>query len=172
MSYEEIWKVLADLLLEIQESGKKVPIDIIDDLRSAKTMIQVVKADPTQIDNVSKLDEFLRSVESYAILTIEKQGKEKAEAWLEKLKTPKIEKVKEKGEATSRFVSGVPRDKSWVRIQISKDIPKEKLERIIEESKLSHRMHENGYILIYGNENNIKSFVRMMAKPFQDSRKR
>ena len=79
MSYEDKWKVLTNLLLEIQESGKKVPVNIMDDLRSAKTMIQVVKADPTHIDSVSRLDEFLRSVEAYAISTIEKQGKENAE---------------------------------------------------------------------------------------------
>jgi len=172
MSYEDKWKVLTNLLLEIQESGKKVPVNIMDDLRSAKTMIQVVKADPTHIDSVSRLDEFLRSVEAYAISTIEKQGKENAEEWLKKLRAPKIGKTKEKSEATSRFVSGIPRDKSWVRIQISRNTPKEKVKRIAKENKLLHRMPENGFILVYGNENNIKSFIKMMAEQFQDSRRK
>jgi hypothetical protein len=43
MSYEEKWKVLADLLAELQEKGETIPADVINDLRSAKTMIQVLK---------------------------------------------------------------------------------------------------------------------------------
>jgi hypothetical protein len=131
-------------------------------------MIQVVKADPTKIENVSRIDEYLRSVESYAIFTIEKHGKEVAEEWLKKLKAPKP--VKLKGETVSRFIPGVPRDQSWVRIQISDDTPAEDVKKIVKENKLSHRMLENGYILVYGNKENIKSFVKMMTDQFRGSR--
>ena len=144
----------------------------MNDLRSAKTMIQVLKADPTHIENISRIDTYLRSVESYAIYTMEKQGTESAEEWLKKLKDPKRVKTKEKKEATSRFIPGVPRDKSWVRIQISDDTPLEFVEKFVRESNLSYRMQENGYILVYGNEPNIKSFVKRMTKQFRGSRNR
>ena len=169
MSYEEKWKVLADLLTELQERGEKIPADVINDLRSAKTMIQVLKADPTHIENISRIDTYLRSVESYAIFTTEKRGTESAEEWLKKLEKPKRMKNKEK-EAASRFAPRVPRDKNWVRIQISEDIPREDMKKLVEENDLSYKMQKNGYMLVYGNGENIKSLVKKLAEQFRGTR--
>jgi hypothetical protein len=170
MSYEEKWKVLADLLTELQERGEKIPADVINDLRSAKTMIQVLKADPTHTENISRIDTYLRSVESYAIFTTEKRGTEVVEKWLKKLEEPKKAKNKEKKEAASRFVPRVPRDKNWLRIQISEDIPREDMKKLVEESNLSYKMQKNGYMLVYGNGENIKSLVKKLAEQFRDTR--
>ena len=70
----------------------------------------------------------------------------------------------------SRFTPGVPRDKSWMRIKISDDIPKEDVKKIVKEDKLLYKMQENGHILVYGNEENVKSFVKRMMKQFRGSR--
>jgi hypothetical protein len=169
MSYEEKWKILADLLTELQERGEKIPTDVINDLRSAKTMIQVLKADPTHTENISRIDTYMRSVESYAIFAAEKLGTETVEEWLKKLKDTKTVKKKEDRAAGSRFSLGVPRDKSWMRIKISDDTPLEDVKNLMKESSLSYKMQENGYILVYGNEKNIKSFVRRMAEQFRGS---
>jgi len=169
MSYEEKWKILADLLTELQERGEKIPVDVINDLRSAKTMIQVLKADPTHTENISRIDTYMRSVESYAIFAAEKLGTETVEEWLKKLKDTETVKKKEDRAAGSRFSLGAPRDKSWMRIKISDDTPLEDVKNLVKESKLSYKMQENGYILVYGNGNNIKSFVRMMAEQFRGS---
>jgi len=169
MSYEDKWKILADLLTELQERGEKIPADVINDLRSANTMIQVLKADPTHTENISRIDTYLRSVESYAIFAAEKLGTETVEEWLKKLKDTKTVKKKEGRAAGSRFSLGVPRDKSWMRIKISDDTPLEDVKNLVKESKLSCKMQENGYMLVYGDEKNIKSFVRMMAEQFRGS---
>jgi hypothetical protein len=172
MSYEKKWKVLADLLAELQKKGEKIPAAVLNDLRSAKTMIQVVKSDPTCTENVSRVDTYLRSVESYAIFTAEKHGTETAEEWLKKLKAPERAMNKEKKDATSRFIPGIPRDKSWVRVKILEDTPLKDLESLLKDIGLSHKIQENGYILVYGNEENIKSFVKRMAEQFRGSRNR
>jgi len=169
MSYEEKWKILADLLTELQERGEKIPADVINDLRSAKTMIQVLKADPSHTENISRIDTYLRSVESYAIFAAEKLGTETVEEWLKKIEDTETVKKKEDRAAGSRFSLGVPRDKSWMRIKISDDTPLEDVKNLVKESKLSCKMQKNGYILVYGNEKNIKSFVRMMAEQFRGS---
>ncbi len=169
MSYENKWKILADLLTELQERDEKIPADVINDLRSANTMIQVLKADPTHTENISRIDTYLRSVESYAIFAAEKLGTETVEEWLKKLKDTKTVKKKEDRAAGSRFSLGVPRDKSWMRIKISDDTPLEDVKNLVKESKLSCKMQENGYMLVYGDEKNIKSFVRMMAEQFRGS---
>jgi hypothetical protein len=167
MSYAEKWKILADLLTELQERGEKIPLDIMNDLRSAKTMIQVLKADPAHTENISRIDTYMKSVESYAIFAAEKLGAETVEEWLKKLEDTETVKKKAERAAGSRFSLGVPRDKSWMRIKISDDTPLEDVKNLVKESKLSHKMQENGYILVYGNEKNIKSLVRRMAEQFR-----
>jgi hypothetical protein len=170
MNYEEKWKVLADLLTELQERGEKVPADVINDLRSAKTMIQVLKADPTHTENRSRIDTYLRNVEAYAIFTTEMHGTEIVEEWLKKLEDPKTVKNKEKREEASRFIPRAPRDKNWVRIQISEDIPREDVKKLVEESGLSYKTQKNGYMLVYGDGEAIKSLVKRLAEQFRGAR--
>ncbi|MGD9130096.1 MAG: DUF2096 family protein [Candidatus Bathyarchaeota archaeon] len=169
MSYEEKWIILAALLTELQERGEKIPADVISDLRSANTMIQVLKADPTHTENIARIDTYMRSVESYVIFAAEKLGTETVEKWLKKLEGIKTVKKKEDRTAGSRFSSGVPRDKSWMRIKVSDDTPLEDVKNLVRESKLSCKMQENGYVLVYGDGENIKSFVRRMAEQFRGS---
>ncbi len=170
MSYEEKWKVLADLLIQLQKRGEKIPADVMHDLRSAKTMIQVLKADPTHTESISRIDTYLRSVESYAIFTAEKHGTEIVEEWLKKLEIEKRGENREKKETASRFIPGVPRDKNWVRIQTSEDTPPEDIKKLVEASNLSYKIQKNGYILVYGSGENIKSFMKKMTKRFRGAR--
>ncbi|PVX23524.1 MAG: hypothetical protein CW716_11945 [Candidatus Bathyarchaeum sp.] len=170
MSYDRKWKLLADLLTELQEMGEKIPADVLNDLRAAKTMIQVLKADPTHIESISRIDTYLRTVESYTIFTMEKQGKENVEELLKKLKEPEIVKNSEKGKTASRFVTRVPRNKNWMRIQILEDIPEKEMKKLVEENELSYRTEKNGHILVYGDKENIKSLVKRLAEQFRGVR--
>ncbi len=165
MNYEENWKVLADLFTELRRKGEKIPADVMNDLRSAKTMIQILKADPTHIENIPRIETYLGSVESYAIFVAhEKLGTEFVERWLRKLEKAKRVKIEEKEEAPPRFVPGLPRDKNWVRIQISEDAPRKDVERLVKENRLSCKMQKNGYMLVYGNGESIKSFVKNLRQ--------
>ena len=158
-------------LTELQERGEKIPADVINDLRSAKTIIQILKADPTHTESISRIDTYLRSIESYVIFAAEKLGTETVEEWLKKLEDTRIAENIESIEATPRFIPGVHRDTKWIRIQISEDIPSEDVKRLTKESQLSYKAQENGYILVYGNEENIKSFVKRMAEQLRGTRK-
>jgi hypothetical protein len=169
MNYEEKWKVIADFLIELQKEGEDITKDVIIDLRSAKTMIQVLTADPNNIEYISRIDTYLRSVESYAINTAEKHGTEKVEAWLKKLKIENRGSKEEK-ETISRFVPGIPRNKKWVRIQISEDTTPKEIKKLIEISDLSYKIQKNRYILVYGNGENIKSLMKKMTERFRHSR--
>ena len=168
MSYDSQWRVLDDLIIELKKRGEKIPAEVMNDLRSAKTLIQVLKADPTHNESSSRVDTYMRSVESYAIFTAEKLGI--LEDWLKKLKGLVKYKDQERGGTFSSFISGVPRNKSWIRVQILEYDIQKIVEKIVKESKLSHKMHKNGYMLVYGKEENIKTFVKRMAEQFRGSR--
>ena len=115
-------KIFTNILIELQKMGEKIPKDIIQDLRSAKTLIKVLKADPTNNENMPRIDTYLRNVESYSILTADKGEKGRAEKWLKKLKTRKKTEKKKKKELDSRFIPGIPKNESWIRIEISEEM--------------------------------------------------
>ena len=167
MGYEEKWKSIADFLIELQKEGEQIPEDVINDLRSAKTMIQVLIADPNNMESISRIDTYLRNVESYAINTAEKHGTKQVEAWLKKFE---IKNREEEKETISRFVTGIPRQKKWVRIQISEDTPSNDIKKLVKISDLSYKIQKNRYILVYGNGENIKSLMKKMTERFRHSR--
>lgn len=166
MGYEELWKALADLLTELRRRGETIPAEIMNDLRSAKTMIQILKVDPAHTENLLRIERYLGNVEFHLLFAAQdKLGPERVEQWMRKFERAR-RKVYEKKEAVAalRFVPGLPRGKRWIRIQVSEDRPQEDIERLADENGLSCRMQENGYMLVYGESEKIKSFVKKIRK--------
>jgi len=165
MDYEEIWKTLADLITEFRKRGETIPPNVMEDLRAAKTMIQVFKADLSHVENVPSIESYLGNVESYLIFTGQKKfGSEFVEEWMQRLREAR-EKKPEEGvtKAASRFVPGLPRGKRWLRVETSKDIPKKEIEKLAEECGLSCKAQKGGYVLVYGEGEEIKFFVKKMS---------
>ncbi len=174
MGYNEVWKALVDFLTELQERGETIPAEIMEDLRSAKTMIQILKADPARTENLTRIEVYLENVESQLVFAAQdKFGLEYVENWMRKIAEARKKIIEEEEvKAPSRFVSGLPRGKHWVRIQISKDTPRKEIERLARETGLSCRMQQNGYVLVYGEDEEIKLFVKKMAEKFRGFREK
>ena len=158
MGYEEVWRVLDDLLTELRQKGEMIPADVMSDLHSAKTMIQILKADPSHAENVPRVETYLKNVE-FGLLCVaqERFGTKFAERWMKKLAEARKEVCGEV--ASTRFVPGIPRGEQWVRVQVSKETPRKDVERLAKESELSHKIHDDGYVLVWGKNERIKSFV-------------
>lgn len=166
MNYDEKWKILDDFLTELKERGKIIPVEIMNDLRSAKTIIQVLKVDPTCIDIRSRIENFLRNIESYAISTGEGIDKSIAKEWLRKLKNKKMETSEEKIVEKTTFIPGIPRNENWVRIKILDDIPPENFKKIAKENNLSYKTQENCYVIVHGDPKNIKKLIKKVKEQF------
>jgi hypothetical protein len=172
VGYDEVWKVLADFLIELQERGESIPNEIMEDLRSAKTMIQILKANHLRTENLARIEMYLENVESYLVFAAQdKLGVGYAENWMRKIMEART-KVIEEEKVPSRFFPGMPRGKHWVRIQISNDTPRNEIESLASETGLSCRMQQNGYVLVYGEDEKIKSFVRKIAEKFRGLKKK
>ena len=144
----------------------------MNDLRSAKVMMQILKADATHEETTQNLEDLLRNIESYIILTAqEKFGTTVADNWLTRLEQAKKTKSAEHEETTSTFIPGLPRDQSWVRIQTSPDLPLEQVKSLSTEHNLSSRTQHENYVLVYGNEKNMKAFLKTMAGKQRGARK-
>jgi len=174
MGHDEVWKTLADLITEFRRRGEPIPSNVMEDLRAAKTMIQVLRADPNRIENVPSIELYLGNVESYLIFEAQKKfGSEFVEEWMQKIREARETKaVEEKPEPSSRFVPGLPRGQRWVRVQISKETAEKEVKGLADELGLSHKKQKNGYMLVYGEEEKLKLFVKKTAEKLSAAKAR
>ncbi|MGB9675620.1 MAG: DUF2096 family protein [Candidatus Bathyarchaeales archaeon] len=161
MGYLSAWKVLEEMIAEFRKRGLPTPPEVISDLKSAKTLINILKADPTCTEKSQKIEEFLMKVESYLASEGQKKfGAEYVETWLRRVDEAMQKPHEEEEEAETRFVPGLPREHKWIRVKPSSELPIEKLKRLAEESNLSYEMQSDGCLLVYGEEARIKDFVK------------
>jgi len=163
MGYLAVWKVLEEIITDFRKKGISVPKEIVNDLKSAKTLINILKANPTHRETIQKIEEYLGNVESYLISEGTKNfGDKYASEWLKRLDEAGKALFAEEEEEI-RFVPGLPREQKWVRVKPSANLPIEKLKSIAEESNLSYNVQSDGYLLVYGEEERIKEFVKKVA---------
>jgi len=166
MGHDEVWKTLADLITEFRGRGESIPSNVMEDLRAAKTMIQVLRADPNRIENVPSIELYLGNVESYLIFEAQKKfGSEFVEEWLQKIREARETKaVGEKPAPSSKFVPGLPRGQKWVRVQVSKETPEKEIKKLAEDTGLSFKVQRDRYMLVYGEDEKLKLFVKKLRK--------
>lgn len=163
MGYLSAWKVLEEMIADFRKKGAFVPSEIINELKSAKTLINILKADPSCIETKQKIEEHLFKVESYLSTEGQKKfGVNYVEEWLKRLDEASGKMLEEEAEET-RFIPGVPRDQKWIRVKPSEELPIEKLEALVKESALSYNIQNDGYLLVYGEDKQIKEFVKKMT---------
>jgi len=163
MGYLAAWKVLEEVVTDFRKKGLAVPAEIMSDLRSAKTLINVLKADPSRIDTSQKIEGYLLNVESYLASEGQKVfGSKYVDEWLKRLDEAS-RKVVEEEEVEKRFIPGIPREHKWIRVKPSAELPIEKLKVLAEESNLLYSIQNDGCLLVYGKDEHIKEFVKKMA---------
>ena len=169
MDWEARWEKLANVITDLRRKGEVVPFHVINDLRSAKTILEILKIDREHPENVSRLEEYLGNVEAYVFSVAERKlGKKYVDSLLERF----CEEEGKPAEAKTqmRFHPDLPREERWIRIQATDEAPIEVIRKIAGECNLKCRAEEDGYALVYGRDDEIKIFVRRIAEIF--SRKR
>ena len=170
MGHNQVWKTLDSLIAEFRKRGKPAPPNIIEDLRSAKTMMQVLRADPKRIENIPTIEMYLGNVESYLIFEAhQKFGAQFAEDWMQKLHDARktSDADEEPLESSSKFVPGVPRDQKWLRFQVSDETPEKEIKRMAAECGLSTRIQPDGYVLVLGDDSSLKLFIQKTSEKLQ-----
>jgi hypothetical protein len=157
-----VWKVLEEMVIELRKKGLTVPSTVMNDLKSARTMIKIMNADTSRSEITQKVDEYLGTVESYLVTEAQKEFEpEYIDAWLRRLEEANCE-TRANVVEESRFIAGIPRDQKWIRIRPLTSLPVEKLKQLAEESNLSCSIQEDGRLLFYGKAEDIKEFVKKM----------
>jgi tRNA U34 2-thiouridine synthase MnmA/TrmU len=63
----------------------------------------------------------------------------------------------------NKFVTGVPRDQKWVRVEPSGNLTSERIKQIAKENNLSVNPQKDGRLLVFGQPVGIKDFVKKMT---------
>jgi hypothetical protein len=158
------WKVLEGMLIDLKKKGVNVPENILSDLRSAKSMI---KLHCTQAkgagDALQKAEELTANVEAYLATEAQKIfGPEKVDAWLRRLEEANAEACEETTQE-SKFVTGVPRDQKWVRVDAVNNLSTERMGQIACELNLEIKPQKDGKLIVHGQQENIKEFIKKMT---------
>ena len=163
MGYLAVWKVLEEMVIEFRKKGLPVPATVMNDLKSARTMIKIMNADASRGETALKIEEYLGNVEAYLVTEAQKAfAPEYIDDWLRRLQEASCE-IREEKEEEPRFIAGIPRDQKWIRVEPLANLPLEKLKQLAEESNLSCSIQENGRLLVYGKAEDIKEFVKKMT---------
>jgi hypothetical protein len=164
MGYLAVWKVLEEMILEFRKRGITIPVEVMDNLKSARTMIKILKADPSRGEAMQKIEEYISNVESYLISEGQKKfGVEYVDKWLKRLEEASM-RIPDLEEEETRFVPGLPREQKWIRVKPSSELPIEKLKLLAKELNLLCELQSDGYLLVYGEDECLKEFVKKMAK--------
>lgn len=161
------WKLHEDMMIELRKKNVTIPLNIMDDLRAAKLMIQLSDMEGIRGESMQKVEEYLGNVEAYLITEGQKVlGMEKVDEWLRRLEEVSCEICAEpsvKKPEENKFVVGVPRDQKWVRVEPISTITAEKIEQLAKEQTLSVTKQNDGRLMVYGNPENLKEFLKKMT---------
>ncbi len=172
MGREEVWKALDDLIMEFRKRRQIIPLEVMADLRAAKTLIHVLKADPRCIENVPDIDVYLGNVESYLINEAEKKfGAEFAKEWMTRLGEARRTIVEEKAsKPASTFVLGLPKGQQWIRVKVTEETPAAAVKKLAEALGLKSEEQVDGYVLVYGESEKLRLFVKKTAQRLDGSK--
>jgi len=168
-----VWRVLDDLIVEFRKRGETVPAEILEDLRSAKSLIHISRANPSASTDATQVEVYLSNVEIYLMSRAQKFGKIFVEQWMKRLEKARAGTIEENtsGASISKFLPGIPRDTPWVRVRISKDISRETAEAFAREFGLLTASQDEGYLLVYGRKEKLQLFIRKMTEKLRRTKK-
>jgi hypothetical protein len=172
MGYEAVWKVLEEIIVELRKKGVATPPRVMNDLKSAKVLMKIMDASESDRgETAPKIEQYLGSLEAYLVTEAQKIfAPARIDKWLRRLEEASCDKcqtcnVREvKGKAAEKFITGVPRDQKWIRVEPLASLPAEKLKQLAGETNLSFREEKDGHLVVYGSAEEIKKFVKKMTE--------
>ncbi|MCW4024612.1 MAG: DUF2096 domain-containing protein [Candidatus Bathyarchaeota archaeon] len=171
MSNAATWKILEDMTITLTKKGVEIPANIMVDLRAAKCMLEISPAEKGSGESLAKSQECLDIVEAFIInKTEEIFGAEYTDTFLRELeetKCPVCPTCSSRKEDENKFVAGVPRNQKWIRVEPIEELPTERLRQLAQELNLSIIPQEDGKLVVYGESEDIKTYVKKMVIPKQ-----
>jgi len=157
------WKLLEDMMIELKKKGVAIPANVMEDLRAAKSMIKLACNENSHGEVIQKAEEYAANVEAYLINQAQETfGSDTADQWLRRLEEANAE-VCEEPKGNDKFVTGVPRDQKWVRVEPIKNLSTSRIQEIAKEQNLTVNLQKDGRLVVFGESEAIKEFLKKMT---------
>lgn len=164
------WSALDEMMIELRRKGVAIPSNVVEDLRAAKSMLKLSCLKGSG-DAVMKAEELLANVEAYVMNEGQKVfGEDHVDKWLRRLEEANAQPNEEAAEE-DKFVTGVPRDQKWVRIEPTGDLTANKVGAMAGEFNLQIKPQKDDKLLVHGQPENLKAFFKKMTTEQQNSKK-
>jgi len=151
------------MMLELKKKGVSIPANVMEDLRAAKSMIKLSCMENSHGEAIQKAEEYTANVEAYLVTEGQKiVGSETVDKWLRRLEEANTEVCEETAEE-NKFVTGVPRDQKWVRVEPINSVPTERILQIAKAQNLAVNPQKDGRLVVYGQPEGIKEFLKKMT---------
>jgi len=161
-----VWKTLEALLIEIQKRNVQIPVNILEDLRAAKFMVELSCNETVPKETMTKAaDVYLTNVEAYLIYQAQKIFEPSVvDKWLICLKEASSQMIDKKiGVCQDRSVAGVPRSQQWIRIEPDDKLSEEHILKLAGDWCLTVNKQTDGRLAIYGQLPAVKAFIRQIT---------
>lgn len=156
------WRLLEDMMLALKKAGVEIPTKILEDLRTAKSMIKLSCTEGSHGHAIQKAEELHANVEAYLVTEAQKVfGSDRVDEWLMQLEEANAVACEEPEENV--FVTGVPRDQKWVRVEPHNDFTAERIEQMAKEHNLQIKHQVDGKLLLHGQLGEIKDLIKKMT---------
>lgn len=171
---EQTWLVLVELLTDLKKKEKMIPLEINDDLKILKSLINFYKVDPTETERMNELERInsiITNVQQSLLDISEDLGEEYNKKWLKKLQKATIgDKIYENKEIKSNFVINTPPGFSFSRITFDKPISEDRIQEISEYHNLITEFEGDEVLLIFSlSLDNMKKGIKELGSFFNES---
>ena len=165
-NYSAAARTMDELMLELIEKGATIPPHVVSDLKSGRSLTNIWLRKTDDADIEMKTMTILQNVEMNLLSLAEVVGGvEYADGWQKKIGGAYLEEATSASPVhASKFVSGVPRGKHWVRVQKIELKAVRELDTLLGEFALSALEQEDGYILIQGDKENVSAFLKAIRQ--------
>lgn len=164
MNYEYLWKELEFLVIELRSKDKRIPKEVVEDLKSARTLMTIQKINPSSPIK-AEVEDFLSRTEMALLSHAEFYlGKKYADKWFRRIQEAKSKDSNYTDEKKLSFVTGIPKGEDMVRVRVSELIDMPSLVKMSSSLGLEYRKENKNVIIIHGSPEKIRVFMRQLTE--------
>jgi hypothetical protein len=157
------WKTLELMMIELKKKGIIIPPAIMEDLRAARSLIKLACMPDSRGEVIQKAEEYTANVEAFLVTEAQKVlNSDQIDQWLRRLEDSAAQACEEPKQE-DKFVTGVPRDQKWIRVEPMKNLPTERILQIAKEQGLQVKKQKDTRLVVFGHPKDIKEFLKKMT---------
>ncbi|MFQ6135637.1 MAG: DUF2096 family protein [Candidatus Hydrothermarchaeales archaeon] len=163
----QLWFATMKMATELKREGIETDLS---KLKMSKMILNQCKSDRhPHMDALMDADEMITDVQKDLFIAAEPLGRDFISKWEEEFK-----EVREGRSSyifptpSSRFIPGLPRDKNWVRVDISGILEPDEMEDIARSCGTKIQRRDGGYVLITGSRAAMKKTLDAISEKLKE----